>query len=163
MIHKFLSLEGFNRVERRKTQTIRQTTKIYLSGPLFSQAEIAWGRQVKAAIEKAREDVEIVWPHELAEGSPLDIFQANLRALDDCDLMIAILDGPQVDDGTAWEVGYFYAKGRRVLGIRTDFRRAGESENSRVNLMVESSCLAVAESLEHLVSLLDSLLSRGVP
>ncbi len=135
--------------------------RIYLSGPLFSHAEIAWGRRVKAALEEARESVEVVWPHELAAGSPQEIFQANLRALDDCDLMIAILEGPQVDDGTAWEVGYFYAKGRRILGIRTDFRKAGESEHSRVNLMVESSCLAVADSLEQLVSLLDSVLSRG--
>lgn len=135
--------------------------RIYLSGPLFSQAEIEWCRHVKAALEEALENVEVVWPHELSTGSPVEIFQANLRALDECDLMIAILDGPQVDDGTAWEVGYFYAKGRRVLGIRTDFRKAGEFDSSMVNLMVERSCLAVAKSLEQLVSLLDSVLSRG--
>lgn len=137
--------------------------RIYLSGPLFSQAEIAWGRHVKAALEEALEDVEIVWPHELAAGSPQEIFQANLRALDDCDLLVAILDGPQVDDGTAWEVGYFYAKGRRILGIRTDFRRAGESEHSRVNLMLERSCFAVADSLEQLVSLLARILFERAP
>lgn len=154
-----MSQEGFNRVESAKAQT----TRIYLSGPLFSQAEIAWGRRVKAALERALPDAEIVWPHELAVGSIEEIFQDNLKALDGCDLMIAILDGPQVDDGTAWEAGYFYAKGRKILGIRTDFRRAGESENSRVNLMVESSCLAVAESLEQLVSLLDRTFSERAP
>jgi nucleoside 2-deoxyribosyltransferase len=134
--------------------------RIYLSGPLFSQAEIAWGRCVKASIEEVLHEVEIVWPHELAADSAEEIFQANLMALDDCDLLVAILDGPQVDDGTAWEVGYFYAKGRKILGIRTDFRRAGESEHSRVNLMVESSCLALAESIEQLVALLGSVLSE---
>lgn len=135
-------------------------TRIYLSGPLFSQAEIAWGRHIKASLEEALQDVEIIWPHELAAGSPGEIFRANLRALDDCDLMIAILDGPQVDDGTAWEVGYFYARDRKILGIRTDFRKAGESENSRVNLMVESSCFALAERIEQLVSVLGSVLSE---
>jgi hypothetical protein len=28
--------------------------------------------------------------------------------LDDTDLLIALLDGPQIYDGTAWEIGYFW-------------------------------------------------------
>ena len=50
--------------------------------------------------------------------------------------MIALLDGPQVDDGTAWEIGYFYSKKspeQKIIAIRTDFRRAGESEGAVVN------------------------------
>ena len=134
--------------------------RIYLSGPLFSKAEILRGRSIKATLEEALQDVEVIWPHELPAGSTAEVFQANRMALDNCDLLVAILDGPQVDDGTAWEIGYFYAKGRKVLGIRTDFRRAGESEQSRVNLMVESSCFALAESIEQLVPLLGSVLSE---
>jgi len=48
--------------------------------------------------------------------------------LDDADIVIALLDGSQVDDGTALEIGYFYAgksSEQNVIGIRTDFRRAG--------------------------------------
>ena len=55
--------------------------------------------------------------------------------LDDADLVIALLDGPQVDDGAACEIGYFYAKKspeQKIIGIRTDFRRAGESEDAVV-------------------------------
>ena len=59
-----------------------------------------------------------------------------MQALNQCDLMVAILDGAQVDDGTAWEIGFFFSQGKKILGIRTDFRRAGESEKSRVNLMI---------------------------
>lgn len=47
------------------------------------------------------------------------------------------MDGPQVDDGTAWEIGYFYQRGlleQKIIGIRTDFRRAGECEGAAVNL-----------------------------
>jgi nucleoside 2-deoxyribosyltransferase len=99
---------------------------IYLSGPLFSRGEIAWGGRVKS--------------------------------LNEADLMVALLDGPQVDDGTAWEVGYFFSQGKKILGIKTDFRRAGETDASRVNLMIECSCLAVAGSLEALASDLERLL-----
>ncbi len=124
--------------------------KIYLSGPLFSQAEIAWGGQIKALLEDLI-NVEILWPHEIASGSGSRVFRANLQAMNECDLMVAILDGPQVDDGTAWEVGYFFSQGKSIVGLRTDFRRAGEGKESKVNLMVECSCLAVVSGPDQLI------------
>jgi len=136
--------------------------KIYLSGPLFSRAEIEWGRRVKAFLEERlegiEEGIEILWPHEIPAGSAEEIFQANLQAMNQCDLMVAMLDGPQVDDGTAWEIGYFFSSGKRVLGLRTDLRHAGEFEASRVNLMVECSCVQIASSLEGLAAELKGLL-----
>jgi nucleoside 2-deoxyribosyltransferase len=63
-----------------------------------------------------------------------------------------------VDDGTAWEVGYFFSQGKRIIGIRTDFRRAGEGKESKVNLMVERSCLAVATDPDQLISELKRIL-----
>jgi nucleoside 2-deoxyribosyltransferase len=131
--------------------------KIYLSGPLFSQAEIAWGRHVKAFLEE-RLRFEVIWPQELAKGTIEQIFQANVGAMSECNLMVAMLDGPQVDDGTAWEVGYFFSQGKKIIGLRTDFRRAGESDRSKVNLMVECSCRHVARSLEELAQSLARLL-----
>lgn len=128
--------------------------KIYLSGPLFSQGEIAWAKNVKALLER-RLDCKIIWPHEIASGSMEQIFRANLNALDECDIMVAILDGPQADDGTAWEVGYFFSQGKKILGIRTDLRRAGEFEKSKVNLMVECSCMCVADGLDQLCLVLE--------
>ena len=134
--------------------------KIYLSGPLFSAAEVAWGKQLLAHLGEHLGNAKIIWPHEIVpEGAkPGQIFAANLQALNQCDLMVAILDGPQVDDGTAWEIGYFFSQGKKILGIRTDFRRAGESEESRVNLMIECSCLMVASCTEDLCSELERLL-----
>jgi len=134
--------------------------RIYLSGPLFSRGEIAWGERVKRFLEERLDGAQIVWPHEIVpcNALPAQIFQANLQALNDCDIMVALLDGSQVDDGTAWEIGYFFMQGKKILGLRTDFRRAGETANSRVNLMIECSCLAVAGGLEELASDLKRLL-----
>ena len=134
--------------------------KIYLSGPLFSAAEVAWGKQLSAHLSEHLENATIIWPHDIVpEGAePEQIFEANLQALNQCDLMVAILDGPQVDDGTAWEIGYFFSQGKKILGIRTDFRHAGESEKSRVNLMIEFACVAVVSSPEELHSELERLL-----
>ena len=71
--------------------------------------------------------------------------------------MIALLDGPQVDDGTAWEIGYFFAKKwpeEKIIGVRTDFRRAGESQGAVVNAMVEVACDMVVRSREELLKVL---------
>lgn len=137
------------------------TVKIYLAGPLFSQAERDWAGKLKALVEASFSQVQVLWPHEFpAEGE--NIFGVNLENLEECQLMIAILDGPQVDDGTAWEMGYFYARGRKIVGIRTDFRRAGEHESSIVNAMIESSCLCIVDEASQLLSrLADTLGLKG--
>ncbi len=134
-------------------------TSIYLSGPIFSLAEIEWAERVKLLIqERFGPRVEVFWPHEIAAGHPENIFQDNLRALDGCSIIVAILDGPQVDDGTAWEIGYHYARGGKVMGIRTDFRMAGEAPTSKVNAMVEFSCICIAESIDVLLLKLEGIL-----
>lgn len=134
--------------------------KIYLSGPLFSAGEIAWGERFSALLREHLKDMEVIWPHEIVpdRAVPEGIFRANLKALDECDLMVAVLDGAQVDDGTAWEIGYFFSQGKKILGIRTDFRRAGESDGSWVNLMIECSCLRVVSSIDELFLELERLL-----
>jgi len=40
----------------------------------------------------------------LGEHAKVEIFSRCKSHLDDADLMIALLDGCQVDDGTAWEI-----------------------------------------------------------
>ena len=142
-----------------------QPHRIYLAGPIFSAGEIAWARELCNALrewlEEADVNGQIIWPYELStnQGEAKKIFQENLRALDSCDLMVAILDGPQVDDGTAWEIGHFFQQRKRVLGIRTDIRNAGEFKSSRINLMIEFSCLSISSSIRELYSELEGLLA----
>lgn len=134
---------------------------IYLAGPLFTQAEQAWLRAAKA--ELMRHGHEVCWPFELfkdgqIEGwgptAPRRIMERCREALDGASCVVAWLDGTQVDDGTAWEIGYAHAKGKPVHGIRTDFRQAGDTSHSIVNAMIEASCLTISRSLPDLVAAL---------
>jgi nucleoside 2-deoxyribosyltransferase len=61
----------------------------------------------------------------------------NRAAIDRCDMVVAVLDGVDVDSGTAAEIGYAFAKGKPILGYRGDFRLAADNEGSTVNLQVE--------------------------
>ncbi len=66
-----------------------------------------------------------------------ELGRANAAAIERADGVIAILDGVDVDSGTAAEVGYANARGKRVYGLRTDFRLAGDNFGSIVNLQVQ--------------------------
>ncbi|WP_027186347.1 nucleoside 2-deoxyribosyltransferase [Desulfovibrio inopinatus] len=127
---------------------------IYQAGPLFTEAEQHWHRGLKNTLEKHLTTHNlawrVVWPFELFPSNVLDalsdedkkhhICQGCIDSLKNADMVIALLDGTQVDDGTAFEIGYFKALNKGpIYGIRTDFRNGGDTANSLVNCMIESS------------------------
>jgi nucleoside 2-deoxyribosyltransferase len=55
-------------------------------------------------------------------GAATKIFQGNVDMMDKCDVIIANLEpfrGPNMDDGTAFEIGYGFAKGMIMYGYMT--------------------------------------------
>jgi nucleoside 2-deoxyribosyltransferase len=79
----------------------------------------------------------------------------NRRLLEEADAVLAVLDGPDVDSGTAAEIGWAAAHGRPVIGLRSDFRLA-DHEAAIVNLQVEDFVVA---SGGRLVTTLDAALA----
>lgn len=65
------------------------------------------------------------------------IGQANAEMIDGADGVFAVLDGADVDSGTAAEIGWAAAKGVLIVGWRTDLRRAGDHGGTEVNLQVQ--------------------------
>lgn len=138
--------------------------KIYQAGPLFTEAEQNWHRKFKACLESAGHIV--VWPGELIEpadieewgiDAPRRIMETDRDAMLSCDVVVALLDGVQVDDGTAWEIGFSFARGIPAVGIRTDFRQAGDTAHSRVNAMIEGSLLGIGRGVEDVLAMLKKL------
>jgi nucleoside 2-deoxyribosyltransferase len=131
---------------------------IYLANPLgFSEAGARFIREVLAPQLTPR-GLDIVNPFDLVDPDKvnalvgmaagperiaawrafnMEIGQGNVAAIDRCDAMLAVLDGVDVDSGTASEIGYAFAKGKRIVGYRGDFRSAAENEGCVVNLQVE--------------------------
>jgi nucleoside 2-deoxyribosyltransferase/predicted secreted protein len=122
--------------------------RVYLAAPLFSEAERAYNLSIARYLRNNFFDVYL--PQEAGDNSParnkkeqVRIFSENLKALKNADTIVAIIDGADADSGTAWEMGYAYARGKKVIGLRTDFRRAGSYE--KVNLMLEESATVVTD------------------
>lgn len=87
----------------------------------------------------------------------LEVGRRNAAAIRDCELLVACLDGVDVDSGTASEIGYASARGITCLGLRTDLRETGERGaivNLQVQTFVDMSGGAIAGSLEELLDLL---------
>ena len=67
----------------------------------------------------------------------LEMGATNRAAIDAERGVVAVLDGPDVDSGTAAEIGYAFARGKLIVGYRGDFRLSADNEGSIVNLQVE--------------------------
>ena len=80
------------------------------------------------------------------------IFRKCVEGLDNSDIVVAVLDGADVDSGTAWEIGYAYAKEKPVIGLRTDFRSLSDGV---VNLMVEMAIVALARDENELLKTME--------
>jgi nucleoside 2-deoxyribosyltransferase len=66
-----------------------------------------------------------------------DICRRNESALRECDAIVAVLDGQEVDSGVAAEVGFAYGLSKRIFGYRGDFRLSGDNLGAKVNLQVD--------------------------
>jgi nucleoside 2-deoxyribosyltransferase len=122
--------------------------RVYLAAPLFSEAEKAFNLRVRDILEAHFFDVYL--PQEVGDDNHCrsakeheEIFRMNREALDQADLLVAVIDGADADSGTAWEMGYATNRRVPVYAIRTDFRMAGHHE--LVNLMLEQSSVIVRD------------------
>ncbi len=117
--------------------------KVYLAGPLFTKQDRDLLEQIAEIVPKSGHEVHVPHLHSTDAArkdseSRRAVYEANISAIDGCDCIVALLDGVDVDSGTAFEVGYAKALDIPVMGIRTDYRTLG-SEGT-VNLMIQESC-----------------------
>ncbi|WIG52659.1 MAG: nucleoside 2-deoxyribosyltransferase [Afipia sp.] len=154
--------------------------KIYLAGPLgFSEAGRLFHRHIVGKLRGLGYDVLDPWDFDPSQVSAVQVMPAgvervaawvrlneeigrrNQLLIDEADAIFAVLDGTDVDSGTAAEIGYAFARGKKIIGYRGDFRLAADNEGSTVNLQVEyfirASGGSIPRSLEEaMTGLLDN-------
>jgi len=111
---------------------------IYLAGPLFTQAETAFNQQLAALLRS--EAYQVYLPQEECLGitDPSQLFGICLKGLNQAALVLVILDGADADSGSCFEMGFAYAQGIPIIGLRTDFR--GSGDHLGLNLMLTHAC-----------------------
>lgn len=111
---------------------------IYLAGPLFTEAEIAFNADLAAALRS--QHYRVYLPQQACAGTtdPAELYRRCIVGLAGAGLVLAVLDGTDADSGTCFELGYARAQGLPIIGLRTDFRTTGE--HLGLNLMLTHSC-----------------------
>jgi len=100
--------------------------RLYFAGPLFTTAERVWNAEVTAALRAAGHEVFL--PQEQEPGKDAaGIFANDVGGIDWADGLVAIMDGPDPDSGTCWEVGYAFGKKKWIVLVRTDIRATGSA------------------------------------
>jgi nucleoside 2-deoxyribosyltransferase len=152
--------------------------KIYLASPLgFADSTRAFMEELAARL---RERAEVLNPWDQTELGEqyaavnhlpthqeriarwqeinTQIGALNAAMIREADTIVAVLDGVDVDSGTAAELGYGCGIGKRLYGLRTDIRQSGENEGGLVNLQVryfiDHSGGGVARSADELIGIL---------
>lgn len=144
---------------------------VYVAGPLFSQAEREFLEKMVdclARVANLDSATHFFLPHrdggELGKGpTRTQIFNLDINTLKQAEIVVALLDGQDVDSGTCIELGYAHALRKKIFGIITDFRSycTNDHEPQRPNLMVWGVC-EEGNTLFHSLSELSASFSNYV-
>ena len=143
--------------------------RLYLAAPLFTPYERAYVDEVAAALRAVGHEVFV--PHEnllaAADTTAAEVFAKDLAGVEGAEAVVAVVDGPMVDDGTASELGLFWGlmqhdpSKRGIVGLLTDFRGTVRSEGHGLNLFVKGCIESVGEVCESVDDVLAALERLG--
>lgn len=117
--------------------------KAYLANGLFSLGDRLVNEQLAAAIREVIPNIELYVPQEndaindkTAYANSLAIAQADLEMLQKSDVLVAVLDGVEIDSGVAAEIGAFAMLNRPIIGVFTDVRQQGRDNMQKIEALV---------------------------
>ncbi len=95
-----------------------------------------WDPKFHDIIEEARGIRD--WPARVAAFLDIarQIGKANEDMIRSCDVVLGVVDGPELDSGTVSEIGFAAGLGKKCFGLRTDFRESGDFDGIPINLQV---------------------------
>ena len=95
----------------------------YIAGPLFNEKEREFLEDINGICRAIGMSTYLPSQDEglLSKDNDDEVFQMDIKALNKADIVVASLNGTYVDSGTAFELGYGFAKGKKLFGLHTDF------------------------------------------
>jgi nucleoside 2-deoxyribosyltransferase len=140
--------------------------RIYIAGPLFSEAEKRYNDEVSNYVKKLgfstflpqKDGMELSRLEEMGcskEEAERAIFNLDISEIEKSDIILFIMDGRVPDEGACVEIGFGYAKGKECIGLKTDAR---SFMNGCDNPMISGAVkFRIANNLIELSKYLDEL------
>jgi len=137
----------------------RPKRRLYFAAPLFNDSERTFNKQLA---QRLSQYFDVFLPQEdgglladmVAEGihpgvAARRVFEIDVDAVKQCDVLLIVLDGRTVDEGAAFELGCAFALGKECYGLQTDIRRLLTTGN---NPMIDCGLRRVFQSIEELLT-----------
>ncbi|MDG0860397.1 nucleoside 2-deoxyribosyltransferase [Staphylococcus equorum] len=103
--------------------------KMYLANGLFSYGDRLVNKEIASRLRQSNRDLDLYVPQENNEindkskiAGSMMISKADSEELLKSDVLIAVLDGVEIDSGVAAEIGLFSSLGKPIIGLCTDIR-----------------------------------------
>lgn len=118
--------------------------KAYLANGLFSIGDRLVNELLAKEIRKAIPDINLYVPQEndaindkQSFADSLAIAHADLEKLQESDILIAVLDGIEVDSGVAAEIGVFSTYNRPIIALFSDVRQLGRDNQQKIDALIQ--------------------------
>lgn len=118
--------------------------KGYLANGLFSLGDRLTNQLLAARLRYVIRGIDLYVPQEndaindkQTYADSITIAKADTEALLSSDFLVAVIDGVEIDSGTAAEIGIFSQTGKPIYGLFTDVRQQGRDNMQKIDALVE--------------------------
>lgn len=115
--------------------------KIYLASPFFNESELAVYKETIRRLRSAGYKVHVPQEHEVKNAWDFSnrdwakqVFDMDIDAIHECDVVMVLNFGMYSDSGTAWEAGFGAALGKMIVQVLCGY------ENATYSLMMINGC-----------------------
>lgn len=118
--------------------------KAYLANGLFSIGDRLLNELLAKELRSAIPALDLYVPQENdaindkeSFANSLAIADADKEKLRESDVLIAVLDGIEIDSGVAAEIGIFSSYNRPIVALFSDVRQLGRDNEQKINALIE--------------------------
>lgn len=116
--------------------------KVYVANGLFSIGDRYVNAQIAQALREAVAGIELYVPQENdaindkeSYANSAQIAAADLESLQQSDVLVAVIDGVEIDSGVAAEIGAFSMLNRPIVALFSDVRQQGTTNTQKLQAL----------------------------
>lgn len=113
---------------------------IYIAGPFFNDNEREILTRVESVLRNRGFEVFSPREHEVRDEEPgsgnwcTKVFELDRKAIEECETVVAVYHGNYSDSGTAWECGFAYGLGKKLIVVH-----CGNDANLMVHVSADAN------------------------
>lgn len=119
--------------------------KVYLANGLFSLGDRYINEIIAKEIRGNIDGVDLFVPQEQgindksSYADAKEIYRLDTENVKSADVVVAVIDGVEIDSGVACEIGIATALGIPVIGLYSDIRKQGTDNMKKINALMHDS------------------------